>query len=57
MQNHISGVRIYLGSEPFIDRLKNPVSPGAGLDEIPKAQRCAAAKPLKNYVADFVDPK
>lgn len=52
-----SGLRgqIYLGSEPFVERMQALIDPKRPLREIPKRQRRAAAKPLDKYASSFAE--
>jgi REP element-mobilizing transposase RayT len=43
--------QIYLGSEPFVERMQARIDPQRPLREIPKRQRRALAKPLADYAA------
>ena len=47
--------QIYLGSEPFVERMQARIDPGRPLQEVPKRQRRALAKPLADYATAYAD--
>jgi REP element-mobilizing transposase RayT len=47
--------QIYLGSEPFVERMQARIDPARPLQEVPKRQRRALAKPLADYAAAYAD--
>jgi REP element-mobilizing transposase RayT len=47
--------QIYLGSEPFVERMQAQIDPKRPLREVPKRQRRALAKPLADYAARYAD--
>ena len=49
--------QIYLGSEGFVDRMKQSISPELSLDEVPRAQYRRVAMPLEDYVTGHTDSK
>ncbi len=47
--------QIYLGSEEFIARMQSTLASDQALEEIPRIQRRALAKPLTHYRTDYAD--
>ena len=47
--------QVFLGSEPFVERLQGLIDPTRPLQEIPKRQRRPLAKPLEYYAARYAD--
>jgi REP element-mobilizing transposase RayT len=47
--------QIYLGSVPFVERMQARIDPARPLQEVPKRQRRALAKPLADYAAAYAD--
>jgi putative transposase len=47
--------QVFLGSEPFVERLQGMIDPTCPLQEIPRRQRRPVAKPLGYYSARYAD--
>jgi hypothetical protein len=47
--------QIYLGSEPFVERMQARIDPGRPLREAPKRQRQALAEPLTDHATAYAD--
>ena len=47
--------QVYLGSEPFVERMQALIDPKRPLQDIPKRQRRALANPLDYYASRYAD--
>ena len=54
-ERHSIFLEVYLGSEPFVERMQALIDPKRPLQDIPKRQRRALANPLDYYASRYAD--